>query len=433
MQGILSAITSGKWFVDEASIQGYLPVAASFLLGKRNPHVENMADERQKHKPYLISLAEPYDITDYGEGMIKNPDTAPKNSIAVIPVWGVITNDDQMSGPSGTKTKSRVLDKIATNPNVVGIVFDFDTPGGELAGTRQFAKRIYNLDKPTVGFVRNMAASAGAWIATACDRVILEDDITRMGSVGGYKQMPDYSRYFKNQGVDIKTVYAKQSKLKNKSIGRDDDTAYDKEDISDFTQIFIDDVKLFRGEKLAEDEEIFQGEMYRGQKAIDKGLADAIGSMGDAIAWINAQIGDTGNSSNTSNSNNASQTNTNDTMKIKDTWKAIAGFFGSEKEELKEEDIDQLNTELSSREEKINTLTSEKEKLEEEKKSLEEAKAQLEKDKESLEAEKTDLEKKVAEKPSTSTAKVDKEVDENTEEEYEIPSDPADEELKEML
>ena len=433
MHNILSSILSGNWLIDEQSAQGYLPVVASFLKGEHNPFVSDLAENREKNRPYFIDMnaAQPRYIGSYGVDTINE---LPENSIAIIPVHGVITNDDQFSGPSGSRTKAEIIEKIEGSQNIVGVIFDVDTPGGEGAGTRQLSNKIAAMEKPNVGFVRNMVASAGYWIGSACDHIILEDKLTRVGSIGGYMTLADQKRYFENQGINIKKIYARQSKKKNRAVTRDDNTENELQDISEFTQVFIDDVKANRGDKIADDPDIFAGEVYWAQKAIELGLADAMGSFKDAVQYINAQVGQ----SSTASSNNSNNSNP-DNMKIKSTWKNIKSFFGAEKEELKEDDVDQLETSLGEKTEKISSLETEKQKLEEEKKSLEEekktleeAKANLEEEKKTLEEEKSGLEEKLANMPSGSTAKVKKTQDGN-EDEDEIPADPADEELNNML
>ena len=423
MHGILASIISGSWFIDEQSAQGYLPVAASFLKGEHNPFVENLAENREKNKPYFIEIAaEPRYIGDYG---VDSVNELPENSIAIIPIHGVITNDDQFSGPSGSRTKMQMIEKIGKSDKVVGVIFDFDTPGGEAAGTRQLSRRIASMDKPNVAYVRNMLASAGYWIAAASDYIILEDKLSRVGSIGGYMTLADQTRYFENQGVDITKVYARQSTKKNRAVTRDNNTENELQDISQLTQVFIDDITEYRGDKLADDPDILAGEIYWGNTAIEKGLADAFGTFATAVSYINTSISGT-------------QSNLNN-MKIKDTWKNVKAFFGTDKEELHEEDVEKLNTELGSKDEQINNLTSEKQKLEDEKKALgdekkklEDEKKALEDEKKQLEADKAEAEKKLAEKPAGSTAKLDKEQDGNKEEDNEIPTDPADEELSEM-
>lgn len=433
MHNILSSILSGTWLIDEQSAQGYLPVVASFLKGEHNPFVSDLAENREKNRPYFIDMnaAQPRYIGSYGVDTINE---LPENSIAIVPIHGIITNDDQFSGPSGSRTKAEIIEKIEASQNVVGVIFDIDSPGGEGAGTRQLSNKIAAMEKPNVGFVRNMIASAGYWIGSACDHIILEDKLTRVGSIGGYMTLADQKRYFENQGINIKKIYARQSKKKNRAVHRDDNTENELQDISEFTQVFIDDVKANRGDKIADDPDIFAGEVYWAQKAIELGLADAMGSFKDAVQYINAQVGQ----SSTASSNNSNNSNP-DNMKIKSTWKNIKSFFGAEKEELKEDDVDQLETSLGEKTEKISSLETEKQKLEEEKKSLEEekktleeAKKNLEEEKKNLEEEKSGLEEKLANMPSGSTAKVKKTQDGN-EDEDEIPADPADEELNNML
>ena len=363
MHNIISAISSGAWFIDAKHAKGYLPVAVNFLLGKPNPFVENMSENRELHSPYFVSIENPFDVGTYGEGR-RDPDKAPKNSVAIMPIYGVITSDDQYSGPSGSKTKIKILDKIKSNDNIIGVIFDFDTPGGEAASTRQFSKKIKSLGKPTIGLVRNMSASAGYWLASACDAIFLEDQVSSVGSIGGYVSWANYTRYFQNAGVDIKTVYAKQSTEKNADYEkRDDDTADAKEDISELTQFFIDDVSENR--KLDANSPALRGKMYRGQKAIDIGLAERFGSMEDAIKYIGnkAAIYELEDDQIDDINDDPTQVKTKNQdimeIKIKNTWNAIKSFFGAEKTELNEDDIEKLNTKLQEKTDKVDQLTQE--------------------------------------------------------------------------
>lgn len=442
MHNLISAINSGTWFIDAKHAEGYLPVAVNFLLGKSNPIVENMSESRELHRPYFVSAENPFQINDLGEGRMTDPDKAPKNSVAIIPVQGVITSDDQYSGPSGSKSKMQVLDKIKSNQNIIGVVFDFDTGGGEAASTRPFSKKIKNLGKPTVGLVRNMSASAGYWLASACDVVMLEDEVSEVGSIGAYRSWADFSGYFQNMGVNIKTVYAKQSTEKNAMFAkRDDDTTDTKEDLSELTQFFINDV--IENRSLDANSPALKGKMYRGQKAIDIGLADKFGSMEDAIKYVGGQAFqiDDQNTDDTNDDPNQVTTKNKDTMKIKDTWSAIKAFCGAEKTELKEEDVDKLNTELQSKTDDLVTKTSESDQLTTDL-AAEKAAHKITTDSLTAEqkkvtdltTEKADLETKLAAKPAVKGASPDNGGDKGGEDDtYKIPVDAADEEVEGML
>jgi len=84
---------------------------------------------------------------------------------AIIRIEGVIYGYvlDQME-----RQVDRAMDQGA---NV--IVFDMDTPGGEIQAAIDIAKYIKSLPVPTVAWINDQAYSAGILIASACDEIIM--------------------------------------------------------------------------------------------------------------------------------------------------------------------------------------------------------------------------------------------------------------------
>ncbi len=70
------------------------------------------------------------------------------------------------------------------DPEIQDGVLEFDTPGGEVAGFLPAAEAIAAFSKPITAEVTNMAASAGFGLASQADRIIVQDAMTMVGSVG---------------------------------------------------------------------------------------------------------------------------------------------------------------------------------------------------------------------------------------------------------
>ncbi|HAN19634.1 MAG: hypothetical protein A2X13_14660 [Bacteroidetes bacterium GWC2_33_15] len=425
MHNLISEILSGVWLIEPQKASGYLPIVANLLKGESNDLIKNLSEKRLESKALLFDAATGYRISEYG--VADSPEKAPENSVVIIPVAGPITKYDQFCGPSGTKTKADILQRADSNPNIVAAILEIDSGGGEGAGTQHFAQVIKNTNMPVIAFVEDMAASAAYWIASQCDIIVMQEKTSQVGSIGAYTTLVDVKRYFKNIGLDILEVYAKQSTEKNKAFREafnNDDTSLIKDKISEFNQFFINDIKSFRGEKIKSDP--FKGQMYFAEQAVEIGLADEIGTLDYAIK-IAANL-----------SKNYNQNP--DKMKIKESWKALVALFGSDTTELKEEGVEKINNELQSKTDELATKTSEnsqlKTDLETEKAARVAAENSLKTEQEkvaTLETEKAALETKLAAKPAVSSASPEGTDPNPVLNSIEEPFDEADEVAKSIL
>jgi len=63
--------------------------------------------------------------------------------------------------------------KVAEEDNADAIIFDINTPGGELRATQDIIESIYKARVPTIAYVNIAAYSAGSIIAIACDQIVM--------------------------------------------------------------------------------------------------------------------------------------------------------------------------------------------------------------------------------------------------------------------
>jgi protease-4 len=350
---LLPYIFNSCWFISEGSVQGLLPIVKSIYKGEI-PKID--AEEKLRHQMYQINAwSTPEDPIDNTDTEIPE-ETPAKKYIAVIPVFDVITLQDQFCGPKGTYTKSRFLEEAGQNPDVEGVILFIDSPGGEAHAMFQFTNAINefkaNYKKPIVAYVGSMAASAAYGIAASCDSIVVSDTHAVLGSIGTYITVLDKIKSLEADGIFIQEIYAADSTNKNAewraAIAGDEKPMLKM--LKAYNDRFVSIVKDGKPDiKETDNIKPFTGSTIFGSDAISIGMADAIGNMNIAVDQCQK----------ISKSNN-SQTNNTMNIPFQKAWASIAAFFSDKKEgePLTEAEVVKLNTELGNQKTTITDLTS---------------------------------------------------------------------------
>jgi signal peptide peptidase SppA len=346
---IIHTVFNGLWAIDSEKAKGYYPGLIAFL--KNGAYHNDTQDQNQNKKiyqPAYISgnkrVSDTWEMDHLGE--------IPENSTVIIPINGVISKYDYCGAP-GTNSIADFITKAAGHPNIKNFVFVIDSPGGAVDGTQNLAETILNLDKPTVAFCDGLAASAGYWIASACDAVICNLNTDQVGSIGVYCSFMDLRKWVEYEGIEWHEIYASLSTDKNKPYrdALDGKPELIRAELDTINANFINNVKAGRPQI---NESVFTGKLYYASDAINLGMIDKIGKFNIALETAN-------NLSNTNNNFN------NNAMKLKNifdfTAVAVAlGFIKAENNdepveaEITLENITTLNTELQTRGARIKEL-----------------------------------------------------------------------------
>jgi capsid assembly protease len=207
-----------------------------------------------------------------------------RGGVSIIPVHSVIFRRaalfDALSGNSASvQTIAKDFYAALNDPQVKAILFDFDTPGGEVNGIAELASIIFAArgKKPIWAYVGDLCASAGYWLAVACDQIIMHRT-ARVGSIGimaiaNIAKNPNQKRFTSKYAVN-KNAPADTSKGES-LIQAEIDTA---------ETMFIDDVASMRGVTVDTVNEKFgQGGLLYAADAIAVGMADRLGSFEDIL------------------------------------------------------------------------------------------------------------------------------------------------------
>lgn len=255
------AACSRAWVITEDALQGILEIAA-----RENPSIE--AVEQKLGRPLDNSHA-----------------VTVRDGVANIPVQGPIFRHanliTQISGATSVETLAQDFRQALDDPSIKGIVFDIDSPGGEVAGIHEFADAIHAArgTKPIIAYVDDYGASAAYWIASAADEVIASAT-AHIGSIGVVAAVRDPT------SKSSRSIEFVSSQSPNKRI---DPTTKDGKTqiqamVDELADVFVGSVARNRGvstDKVLSD--FGQGGIFIGQSAVKAGLADRLGSHEQAI------------------------------------------------------------------------------------------------------------------------------------------------------
>lgn len=201
--------------------------------------------------------------------------------VAVVRLQGAIG----VAGRSSLSDRSLagVLEKaFKSKPDAVAL--EINSPGGSPVQSALIGARIRRLadetEVPVVAFVEDVAASGGYWIASAADE-ILADASSILGSIGVISAGFGLSELLQRQGIErrVYTAGTSKSMLDPFSPEKPEDVERLNRLLGQLHETFIAQVKTRRGARLTDNPDLFTGEIWIGQSAVDEGLADGLGHL----------------------------------------------------------------------------------------------------------------------------------------------------------
>lgn len=164
------------------------------------------------------------------------------------------------------------------------VAISINSPGGSPVQSRLIYSRIRELaeekQKKVIVFVEDVAASGGYMIALAGDEIIA-DETSILGSIGVVAAGFGFVEVIKKIGVERRVYTAGKNKVSMDPFQPEKkaDLQHIKQLQEDIHEIFINMVKDRRGDKLANDPDIFSGMYWTGRPAKERGLIDGFGHM----------------------------------------------------------------------------------------------------------------------------------------------------------
>ncbi|MGN6262070.1 MAG: S49 family peptidase [Ralstonia sp.] len=198
----------------------------------------------------------------------------------------VVTLDGEIAGNTNASAENinASLQAAFADDNTVGVILKINSPGGSPVQAGMINDEIRRLRAkykkiPLYVVVEEMCASGGYYVAAAADKIYV-DKASIVGSIGVLMDGFGFTGLMEKVGVERRLLTAGSNKgmLDPFSPVSPQQKQYAQEMLDQVHQQFIDVVKQGRGNRLKDDPTLFTGLFWTGAKAVDLGLADAIGS-----------------------------------------------------------------------------------------------------------------------------------------------------------
>lgn len=336
------SLLNSHWMISESGANALKPQLISLLKGIEPKESTTLL-------PVSFIKAEHDDYSDAPE-MDTN-----SQYINVLSIKNPLYKYDQVCGPAGTRTMMRVLKEWESNDNVIGVVLDFDCPGGQVSGLSEFSEFLSNYSKPIVSYTDGLLASAAYYAAASTNYIVMNDNADFSGSIGTMLTYVDFDGIYEEMGAVIKDIYSTGSPRKNeesRAMKNGSDALLIKNILDPARDKFVSAVKGFRK---SIDESVFEGAIYPPNESKSLGLVDELGPIQKAFD----KVVELSNKSKKSNS----KSNTN--MKTKSLPKVEAALgldaplaLNENGSYLQEEQLDTIEGRLNTLETENSNLTT---------------------------------------------------------------------------
>ena len=261
--------------VGQANI-GSLPAASGEeVIPARESFASNFAGSRFSNKRYIV--------TDSG--------------IGILPVYGALAQRAGEITPDCTELTSyqrlgRTFDAMVADPDVRGILLEVDSPGGQVAGNFELARKIMGARgmKPVWAHANEMAFSGGYSLAAAAER-FYAPDTGMVGSVGVMMLHMSQAERDARSGYQYTAIFAGARKndmnphfpLSEAARARLQamvDSSY---------EIFVQHVASARGMK-PEAVRATEAGIFEAKPALDSKLIDGIYTFAETLAALESRV-----------------------------------------------------------------------------------------------------------------------------------------------
>jgi hypothetical protein len=193
----------------------------------------------------------------------------------------------KLCGGATVSATAHDLTAALSDPMISSILLNIDSPGGEANGISELAAMIRAgaSIKPIVAYVGNQAASAGYWLASAANEIVISDT-AMLGSIGVIMAMKTRDdRPGERSYTFVSSVSPNKALNPDTEIGRSGIQKI----IDDLADVFVGAVAEYRGvtpEAVAKD--FGGGSMLTGRNAVSMNMADRIGSFEGVLSELAA-------------------------------------------------------------------------------------------------------------------------------------------------
>ncbi len=210
--------------------------------------------------------------------------------IAVIKIQGVIQNSSNRA-LRGAEIIATELRHACQDRNVIAIILDLDTPGGEVVASDEILHQVLacrEAGKPVIACMRSLAASGGYFIAAGSDWIIA-NRMTLTGSIGVIIGSYQINTLLDKIGVQAETYRSGSMKdmLSPTRERSPQERDYVQEMVNriylEFCQVVANGREQYPSAAAVAESSFGDGRILSGADALAAGLVDQLGYLSDAI------------------------------------------------------------------------------------------------------------------------------------------------------
>jgi len=214
------------------------------------------------------------------------------SGVYVIPVYGVLSPRmnllSEMSGGATFEGLTAQLHEAASRPDARAIVFDVDSPGGNVAGATEFAREVMKIRAklPVIAVAQHSMASAAYWVMSGATEIVASPS-AMVGSIGVYAMHRDISEALAKLGVKVKVFSAGKYKAEGADGGplTEEAETHINGLVDASYQRFVGDVAKGRGVSADKIRHGYgEGRSLNAEQALAAGLIDRIATMSETLA-----------------------------------------------------------------------------------------------------------------------------------------------------
>ncbi|MCV6596284.1 MAG: S49 family peptidase [Mangrovicoccus sp.] len=209
---------------------------------------------------------------------LKTPPT-----VSVIRLSGIITGANR-SGGLNDAGLAPLMERAFKRGKPKAVALVINSPGGSPVQSSLIGARIRRLAEEhqvlVHAFVEDVAASGGYWLAASADDIWV-DASSVVGSIGVISSGFGAHDFIARHGVErrVHTAGRSKSMLDPFRPEKAEDVTRLQGLLGDIHTAFIDHVQTRRSGRIDAEADLFTGEVWVGQKAVDLGLADGCGHL----------------------------------------------------------------------------------------------------------------------------------------------------------
>ena len=226
----------------------------------------------------------------------EHPVNESPSGIAVIPIHGSLVRRtsglEADSGLTSYQSVQHMLGMAHDDSSIQAILLDIDSPGGESSGVFDLADKIrtIGLQKPVWAVANDMAFSAAYALASGAQRVFVSRT-GGVGSIGVIAMHVDQSVKDAQDGLHYTAVYAgsRKNDLSPHGPMTTEAQRFLQGEVDRVYGLFVDTVARHRGlsSNVVRDTE---AGVFFGKDAVRAGLADAVGTLDDALLALTESL-----------------------------------------------------------------------------------------------------------------------------------------------